>query len=118
MTARANGHRFDLNAKRAQARDAASDEASARPWEFVFGNPPQVFAIKAQRAWPARSKGHLDRGELEEALNLILDKPDEFWAADPTLGDLEDLFTAYGEAIGVGDLGESAASAPRVSTRM
>jgi hypothetical protein len=113
----ANGHRFDLNAKR-RARVAAANESAGRLWEFEFGDPPQTFAFKAQRDWPATGKRMLEDGDYDQLIDKILDKPKEFWACEPTMGDVEDLFTAYGEWTGVGDLPESAASPPPVLTPM
>jgi hypothetical protein len=112
MGAPSNG-RFDLDAKRA-ARLAAQDEAAQAHWEFTFGG--QQFSVKPTGRWPANAKRMLDNGALADFLDAVLDDPERFLALDPTNDDVKDLMDAYGVAVNVGDLPESAASPPPVST--
>lgn len=107
----ANG-RFDLDAKR---RAAAADEAAQTRWVFLFGG--KEFTLPPQRKWPAKAKRMLDNADFADLLDMLLG-PDgaAFWDLDPTMGDIELLFDAYGEWMGVGGLGESEPSPPHAST--
>ena len=107
----ANG-RFDLDAKR---RAAAADEAAQTRWVFIFGE--REFTLPPQRKWPGRAKRMLDDGDFAGLLDNLLG-PDaaQFWDLDPTMGDLEDLFDAYGEWMGIGPGKASEPSSQPAST--
>ena len=107
--------RFDLDAKRKE-RAAAAAESAGEQFSFVMGG--RGFTIAPQREWPIYAKAMLDNADFHLLLDKIIDDPEAFRALEPTIGDAEDIFSAWGEWAGIGDLPESSASPPRALTPM
>lgn len=96
----------DLDARRAQRAEANPQNTTVRLGGETFDFPPMT-------EWPVELVDVLSRGELANALRLLLsdDDAERFFAQRPTMGDLNDLFDALGKRAGVGGLGNSGASA-------
>lgn len=110
-----NGRRLNLDALRKQ-RAAAAVESARERYPFTFGG--REFSLAPADDWPANAKALLANGDLAEVLDAVLDDPAAFWAVEPrpTVADVNELIAAWGEWAGVGDLGESVGSPPRVSS--
>lgn len=97
----ANGHgRFDLDA----AAAAAAAESSAVPFAFTYHGAD--YEVPPATAWPLEAQRFIARGELDPALVLLLGKEpyEHLIDAGMTVGELNVLFEAIGEAAGVGSL--------------
>jgi len=97
---------IDLDARRAQRREAAREPFSAK-----LGG--ETFWFPAVDEWPIAVTDHLKDGDLTGALRLLISEDDaeRFFAQRPTMADVADLFEALGNQSGVGGLGNSSASA-------
>jgi len=111
----ANGHaeHFDLDA----AVRAAQGEAEAVPFRFTYGG--EDYEIPAPATWPLTAMSVLSSGDLPRALAQLLG-PDQFArleASGITLGGINALFEAVGQASGLGGLPNSSAQPQPASTR-
>lgn len=102
MTAAANGRpkRFDLDG----AAAAALAEANPQPFAFTFKG--QDFDVPAATTWPLEAQAMIARGDLDQALTLLLGAEPyaRLVATGMTVGELTVLFEAIGDAAGVGGL--------------
>ena len=91
---------IDLDARRAQRFEAREADSKVRLGGEEFTFPPI-------QEWPVEMTDCLQRGELLDALRLLLSEEDfpKFLSQKPTMGDLNDLFEALGNRAGVGGLG-------------
>lgn len=97
---------INLDAARAQRAEAGKETYRAQ-----FGG--ELFDFPGVQEWPIELTEVLQTGDMKAALKLLLSDEDaaRFLAHKPTLGDLNELFEALGNASGVGGLGNSLPSA-------
>jgi len=112
MTGAATNGRFDLSA----AAAAAAAQNEAVPFGFTYKG--EDYEIPPATSWPLAAQAQIAAGELEAALTGLLgeDAYRRLVAAGMTVGDLNLLFTAVGEAAGVESLPNLPAPAQRGST--
>jgi len=113
MTGAASNGRFDLSA----AAATAAAETPAVP--FLFSYKGEDYEIPPATSWPLSAQAQIAAGELEGALTSLLGKEplERLIAAGMTVGELNILFTAVGEAAGMTDLPNLPAPARPGSTR-
>jgi hypothetical protein len=112
MSRAASNGRFDLDA----AAAAAVAEGNAAPFLFTYKGTD--YQVPPATDWPLEAQSLIGRGELEAALVMLLGREayDALVAAGMTVGELNVLFTAVGEAAGVGGLPNLSAPAAAAST--
>ena len=87
--------------------DAIAAEVDDEQPVVVFGG--EKFTLPARLPWRAISM--MGRGEIDEALNLVLgDQAEAFWGHEPNDRQIEALFEGLADAYGMESLGESSAS--------
>jgi hypothetical protein len=98
---------FALNLDAARAQRAEARKESLR---IQFGN--ELFDFPGVQDWPIELTSVLQSGDMVAALKLLLSEEDlaRFLKHKPTLGDINELFEALGNASGVGGLGNSQGS--------
>lgn len=98
---------FTLNLDASRAQRA---EAEKETYRIQFGN--EMFDFPGVHDWPIELTAVLQSGDMVAALRLLLspEDVDKFLRHKPTLGDINDLFEAIGNASGVGGLGNSPGS--------
>jgi hypothetical protein len=98
------GKVFDLDAARAQRR-----EASGQGSEFTFGG--STFTVPPSSEWPISVRDQLSSGEVASAMQGILgDQWAEFDKLGPTIGDVSDLLDWVASENGMGSAGKSSGS--------
>ena len=95
---------FDLDAARAQRREAAGD-----PSEFVFGG--DTFTVPPSSEWPISVRDSLTGGDVVAAMKEILGEQWEtFSGHGPTIGDVTALLDWVAGENGMGSSGKSSDS--------
>jgi hypothetical protein len=100
MNRAASNGRFDLDAA------AAAAVAEAEPAPFLFTYKGAEYQVPPATSWPLEAQSLIGKGELEAALVMLLgqDAYAGLVAAGMTIGELNVLFTAVGEAAGMESL--------------
>jgi hypothetical protein len=113
MTGAAEARPFDLD----QAAAAAAATQEADPFAFTYHGV--TYEVPPSTAWPLQTQALIGQGELGDALVLLLGQEqfDQLCAAGITMGEINVLFTAVGEAAGMGGLPNSRQPAQPGSTQ-
>jgi hypothetical protein len=113
MSRAASNGRFDLDAA------AAAAVAESEPAPFLFSYKGADYEVPPATSWPLEAQSLIGKGELERALVMLLGQEpyERLVAAGMTVGELNVLFTAVGEAAGMGDLPNLSPPAPAGSTQ-
>ena len=95
---------FDLDAARAQRREAAGEPAT-----FTFGG--EQYHVPPSSEWPLGVRDLLVGGDLQGAMRELLNGQwERFHAAGPTMGDVGDLHDWISESNGMRSAGNSSGS--------
>jgi hypothetical protein len=99
------------------AAKAAAAEADDKPFAFTYHG--EGYTVPPAKQWPLSALRHVARGDLDDALPVLLGEEayDRLADAGLTLGELNTLFEQIGRTYGIGSLPNSSPPRRPVSTR-
>jgi hypothetical protein len=112
MSGAASNGRFDLDAA------ALAAAAETAPVPFLFTYKGEDYSVPPATSWPLEAQALVASGDLDRALTSLLGAESyaRLLKAGMTVGELNILFTAVGEAAGVESLPNLSAPAAHGST--